>query len=81
MKRTWQMLIAALSESSTQLFCTTHSEELITNTLSAFSKCPEDLALFRIEHTRSGTLNAVRIDYESLKYQKTEILTGSEHVT
>ena len=46
-----------------QLFCTTHNEEMLENTLSAFASSPDALRIYRIQHAPDGGTAATKFDY------------------
>lgn len=63
---TWEQFKHVLRESSLQVFCTTHSEEMLESTIEAFADDPDSLRIFRLEKRDDGMLHAVKITYDAL---------------
>lgn len=64
MDRFWQTIGGIAREKKKQVFCTTHSEEMLASTIDAFSKNKSDLRIFRIDRTAAGKIVATKYDYD-----------------
>lgn len=59
----WKSLLKLSQEHDRQIFCTTHSEEMLQATLEAFENHQDDLGIYRIAR-QSGETKAQKYDYE-----------------
>jgi hypothetical protein len=60
----WSSVLALTKTWSGQVFCTTHSEEMLRKTLEAFKDDPSALRIYRIDRSSSGEVKAQKYDYE-----------------
>jgi hypothetical protein len=67
MRGLWESLLAISIERDIQVFCSTHSEEMLQETLPAFAGEPDALRVFRISRNREGAVSQQRYDYEMLQ--------------
>jgi ABC-type glutathione transport system ATPase component len=63
MPQVWKGICALAGNESKQVFCTTHNEEMLMNTLDAFADAPEMLRIFRIDRMRDGRVEATKYTY------------------
>ena len=66
MKHIWPAMQRANSVLNHQVFCTTHSEEMLEYARDAFSDCPNDVAVFRLERMPDDHLRVHRYSHEML---------------
>jgi len=67
MTRVWEAIAANVVAENKQLFCTTHSEEMLRTTLAAFKDSPELLRIFRLDRLKDGSVAATKYNYERLE--------------
>jgi energy-coupling factor transporter ATP-binding protein EcfA2 len=68
MKVFWDNAIRLTRSQDRQVFCTTHSEEMLQSTLEAFSSSPDDLRIFRIDRHKNGQVTAQKYSYGEYTY-------------
>ena len=67
MKGLWESILTLSIENDVQVFCSTHNEEMLQETLPAFADEPDALRVFRISRDREGTISQQKYDYEMLQ--------------
>jgi hypothetical protein len=65
MESFWKTCINCLRDTKKQLFCTTHSEEMLDRTLEAFADAKDMLRIYRIDQRKDGKTVSASFDYES----------------
>lgn len=70
MKSFWKGLIELQKIRPFQLFCTTHSEEMLRAAAEAFEESQDDLSIYRIKKSarNSADTESVRMGYEDVAY-------------
>jgi hypothetical protein len=71
----WKSSVDLMLEKGNQLFCVTHSDEMLMKSLDAFTRTPTALRIFRIERSSNGALAAAKYTYETYK---AAVLSGDE---
>jgi hypothetical protein len=67
MTKFWQDAADMLGQMKHQLFCVTHSDEMLLKSLDAFAANPDALRVFHIERNDDGSLVAHRYTYNEYK--------------
>lgn len=65
--RFWESMIALTKTFGTQIFCTTHSEEMLESTLDAFLGYEELLRIYRLERREPDELYVQKYSYDLYK--------------
>ncbi|MCR4414299.1 MAG: ATP-binding protein [Thermoguttaceae bacterium] len=63
----WESLLELSHEYGIQVFCSTHNEEMLQETLPAFAEEPDALRVYRISRDRDGVASCQRYDYKMLE--------------
>jgi energy-coupling factor transporter ATP-binding protein EcfA2 len=63
----WESLVKLSQEHDFQVFCSTHNEEMLRQTVPAFSRHPQALKIFRISRDQENRVCAKMYDYEMLQ--------------
>jgi hypothetical protein len=66
----WKSFAQLAESREKQVFCTTHNEEMLANTIEAFSECRDALRIFRIDRLKEGGVQATKYTYDA--YCKSE---------
>jgi hypothetical protein len=67
MKGLWESILTLSREYDFQVFCSTHNEEMLRETLPAFAGEPDALRVYRISRNREGNVSQEMYDYEMLQ--------------
>jgi len=67
MPRVWAAMAELATQTGKQLFCTTHSDEMLSHTLEAFAETPDLLRVFRINRLKNGQVKATKYTYDQLR--------------
>lgn len=62
----WNSVVSQVQKFDSQLFCTTHSDEMIEAAVQVCSECQELLKVYRIEKLGIDDVNVVEFDYSAL---------------
>ena len=63
----WRSSIPLINRFDTQLFCTTHSEEILETAIDAFQDNPEMLRIYRLEQRTEDETHVESFDYSMLR--------------
>lgn len=66
MRSFWQTIISISQRFDVQVFCTTHSEEMIFNALAPFDSHREDITVLRFDRDDMHNTRTFRFDYDML---------------
>jgi ABC-type molybdenum transport system ATPase subunit/photorepair protein PhrA len=64
MKGLWESILTLSREYDFQVFCSTHNEEMLRETLPAFASEPDALRVYRVSRNREGVVSQQMYDYE-----------------
>jgi len=67
MKGLWESILALSEEYDFQVFCSTHNEEMLGETLTAFSNERDALRVYRISRNGVGVVSQQMYDYKMLQ--------------
>jgi hypothetical protein len=67
MRGLWESILALACERDVQVFCSTHNEEMLQETLPAFASEPDELRVYRISRDRAGVVSRQKYDYEMFR--------------
>ncbi|MFH1923177.1 MAG: AAA family ATPase [Planctomycetota bacterium] len=66
MRGLWESVLELSRQYDFQVFCSTHNEEMLRQTLPAFSEEPDALRVYRIDRSTDGKVSQQPYDYEML---------------
>jgi len=82
MENIWKGVIRLQQHAAeTQMFCTTHSEELLEKTLRPFAGREDDLRIFRVGRTSNGNIVTNNLRYEDIAKSKNPSHGKPVHIT
>jgi hypothetical protein len=67
MKGLWESVLTLSREHDIQVFCSTHNEEMLEETLPAFAGEPDALRVYRVSRNLKGVVSQQMYDYEMLQ--------------
>jgi hypothetical protein len=63
----WEAILSLLDQWPVQLFCSTHNEEMLQTTLTAFCDRKDALRIFRLDRGSDGKVSAQKYTYETFQ--------------
>jgi hypothetical protein len=64
MENVWRGISQISKDEGKQVFCSTHNEEMLSNTVAAFSEDQDALRIFRIDRRKDGLMTATKYMYD-----------------